>query len=74
MKKCFLVLSAVLISGCLFTGCAAAERVADRVADGVIIYCGEPLAARQLVRDTVNQKLAGTGHRVRVTCAGDPAN
>ena len=53
-------------------GCSLAQPVADRVADGIMVYCNEPYNARLVIRESVNQKLGARGHEIRVTCAGDP--
>lgn len=67
--KPILSLSAALVL-CL-TGCAAYNvKVAPRIAQGVTLYCSEPLAERQLIRSQVNAQIAPA--TIKVTCAGDP--
>lgn len=72
MKKLFNLVLAILltvaISGCSLLGGPIAEKVAGVIDD----YCTEPLSARELYRDTVNQELAAEGHSIEVRCAGDP--
>ena len=66
-----LILFVLLIIASL-SGCAFVAPAADKIADGVRIYCQEPANSRAIVRDTINRELAADGHSVRVTCAGDP--
>jgi len=66
--RTLLLLLAVLCAA----GCSYLEPAADKVADGVRIYCGEPAQSRTIVRDAINAELRADGHSVRVTCAGDP--
>jgi hypothetical protein len=55
------------------TSCALfAGPIAEKIASGVEKYCEEPLAYRQLYRNTINASLAHTGHLVHVHCSGDP--
>ena len=68
MRTIMLLVLAALASGCAFLG----QPIADKVADAIDSYCNEPLNARQVYRDAINDELADDGHRIEVTCAGDP--
>ena len=65
--RMLLVLPAVA-SGCALLG----QPIADKVADAIDSYRNEPLNACQAYRDAINDELADAGHRIEVTCAGDP--
>ena len=58
----------LIVAGCTLLG----QPIADKVADAIDSYCNEPLTARQVYRDAINDELADDGHRIEVTCAGDP--
>ncbi len=63
---------AILVAAAALSGCAlAGKSVADRVADGVQVYCAEPEPARDFYRTLVNDALARYGHALCVRCAGD---
>lgn len=62
------VLACLVLS---LVGCAAYTKdVAPRIAQGVKVYCTEPLAERQLIRQEVNSQI--TPAAIKVTCPGDP--
>ena len=58
----------LIVGGCALLG----QPIADKVADAIDTNCDEPLNARQVYRDAINDELADDGHRIEVTCAGDP--
>lgn len=60
--------------GVLISGCAIFDQAADKIADGVQVYCEQPYVYRSDFRNTINAQLGGTGHSVHVHCAGDPAD
>ena len=60
----------LIVGGCTLFG----QPIADKVADAIDSYCNEPLYARQVYRDAINDELADDGHRIEVTCAGDPGD
>jgi uncharacterized protein YceK len=64
MKKFSLLVACILMAGC--------ATVAEKIAEGVTVYCVHPLPYRLIYRNTVNAQLAATGHKVHVHCAGDP--
>lgn len=68
MRKTLLLTTTTLLGACTLFG----DPVAEKVADAIDSYCNEPLNARQVYRDAINDKLAEHGHRIEVTCAGDP--
>lgn len=61
-----LVISAVALSSC-----ALLDSAAERVGDGITRYCKEPLKARELLREQINEHAAP--NRITIRCAGDPA-
>ena len=73
LKTVALFLVTVVVTASLAQGCALiAGPVTEKIASGVEKYCEEPLAYRELYRNTVNASLAHTGHLVHVHCSGDP--
>ena len=72
MKKVVFVLLMLGLSAA--SGCSYLQPAADKIADGVRVYCTEPLQSRELIRATVNNELREDGHSVRVSCAGDPTD
>ena len=54
------------------TGCGIFGQAAEKIADGVEVYCEQPYVYRSEFRNTINAQLVGTGHEVHVHCMGDP--
>lgn len=69
MKLILMICSLAALGACSIVG----EPIAGEVANVITEYCErEPYQARTLYRDTINAELAGDGHDITVTCAGDP--
>jgi len=63
-------LIASIILASTVTGCATLDKdVAPKAAAAVMTYCATPQAERQLIRDSVNQRIAPNS--IRITCTGD---
>lgn len=75
MNHYVIVKFAILMTALIpLSGCAVFGQAAEKIADGVEVYCEQPYVYRSQFRNTVNAQLGGTGHTVHVHCAGDPAD